>query len=41
MKVVALISGGKDSCMSILLCQRYGHEARDAWRLSPPRAAVP
>lgn len=26
MKVVALISGGKDSCMNIMMCKRHGHE---------------
>ena len=28
MKVVALVSGGKDSCMSMHLCRVHGHEAR-------------
>ena len=26
MKVVALVSGGKDSCMSMHLCRVHGHE---------------
>ncbi|QDZ24659.1 diphthine--ammonia ligase [Chloropicon primus] len=26
MKVVALVSGGKDSCYNMMLCERYGHE---------------
>jgi diphthine-ammonia ligase len=26
MKVVALVSGGKDSCYSIMKCQQHGHE---------------
>jgi diphthamide synthase (EF-2-diphthine--ammonia ligase) len=28
MKVVALISGGKDSFMSLDMCQQDGHQAR-------------
>lgn len=24
--MVALVSGGKDSVMSIMMCQRYGHQ---------------
>ncbi|BDA44893.1 probable diphthine-ammonia ligase at N-terminal half [Coccomyxa sp. Obi] len=26
MKVIALVSGGKDSCFNMLLCKQYGHE---------------
>lgn len=26
MRVVALVSGGKDSCHSIELCEKYGHQ---------------
>eukprot|EP00887_Chlorella_sp_A99_P006590 scaffold3.g6590.t1 len=26
MRVVALVSGGKDSCYNMVLCQQYGHE---------------
>lgn len=26
MKVVALVSGGKDSCYNMMLCEQYGHE---------------
>ncbi|PSC71309.1 diphthine-ammonia ligase isoform X1 [Micractinium conductrix] len=26
MKVVSLVSGGKDSCYNMVLCQQYGHE---------------
>lgn len=26
MKVVALVSGGKDSCYAMMQCIRYGHE---------------
>lgn len=26
MKTIALISGGKDSCFNMMLCQQYGHE---------------
>ena len=29
MKIVGLVSGGKDSCMNMLVCQRFGHEARE------------
>jgi diphthamide synthase (EF-2-diphthine--ammonia ligase) len=38
MKVLALISGGKDSCLSLLMCQRYGHEARRARAAAQPPA---
>jgi len=37
MKVVALVSGGKDSCMSMHLCQTHGHEARS---LAPQRCRL-
>ena len=26
MKVVALVSGGKDSCFNLMLCEKFGHE---------------
>eukprot|EP00240_Pyramimonas_obovata_P017998 CAMPEP_0118942704 /NCGR_PEP_ID=MMETSP1169-20130426/36690_1 /TAXON_ID=36882 /ORGANISM="Pyramimonas obovata, Strain CCMP722" /LENGTH=64 /DNA_ID=CAMNT_0006887767 /DNA_START=137 /DNA_END=328 /DNA_ORIENTATION=+ len=26
MKVVALVSGGKDSVMNMMMCEKYGHE---------------
>ena len=35
MKVLALISGGKDSCFSMMLCQRHGHEVVALGNLGP------
>ncbi len=40
MKVLALISGGKDSFMSLDLCRRDGHEARRAHARAAGAAAV-
>eukprot|EP00899_Mesostigma_viride_P006604 jgi/Mesvir1/15945/Mv08264-RA.1 len=40
MKVVALVSGGKDSCYNILQCEAYGHEVVALANLLPPDAAV-
>jgi diphthine-ammonia ligase len=39
MKVVALISGGKDSCYSILKCQENGHEVVALANLHPEKGA--
>ncbi len=36
MKVVALISGGKDSCYSMIECIRYGHQVVVMANLMPP-----
>lgn len=36
MKVVALISGGKDSCYNLIECVRYGHEIVALANLLPP-----
>jgi len=35
MRVVALLSGGKDSCYSVLQCQRYGHEVVAVAHIAP------
>ena len=40
MKVVALLSGGKDSCFSIMECRRHGHEVVAVANLYPPEAAA-
>lgn len=37
MKVVALISGGKDSCYSMMECVRHGHEIVALANLRPPQ----
>ncbi|KAK9827348.1 hypothetical protein WJX81_008556 [Elliptochloris bilobata] len=39
MKVVALVSGGKDSCFSMLLCQQHGHEIVALANLCPAAGA--
>ena len=39
MKVVALVSGGKDSCYNILRCQEHGHELVALANLHPHEAA--
>lgn len=39
MKVVALISGGKDSCYSVQLCTQYGHEVVALANLLPEESA--
>ncbi|KAK1931119.1 Diphthine--ammonia ligase [Phytophthora citrophthora] len=36
MKVVALVSGGKDSCYAMMECVRYGHEIVCLAHLHPP-----
>lgn len=36
MKVLGLISGGKDSCYNLILCQQYGHEIVALGNLHPP-----
>lgn len=36
MKVVALVSGGKDSCYAMMKCQSYGHEIVALAHISPP-----
>lgn len=36
MKVVALVSGGKDSCYSMILCEHYGHQIVALANLCPP-----
>lgn len=36
MKVVALISGGKDSCYNLMCCQQHGHEIVALANLFPP-----
>ena len=36
MKVVALVSGGKDSCYSMMKCTAYGHEIVALANLHPP-----
>ena len=35
MKFAALISGGKDSVLSVMECERYGHECVCAANLHP------
>lgn len=39
MKVVALVSGGKDSCFNILRCQQHGHEVVALANLHPHETA--
>uniref|UniRef100_A0A915PHZ2 Diphthine--ammonia ligase n=1 Tax=Setaria digitata TaxID=48799 RepID=A0A915PHZ2_9BILA len=36
MKVVGLVSGGKDSCYNLMLCEKYGHEIVCLANLYPP-----
>jgi diphthine-ammonia ligase len=41
MRTVALVSGGKDSCYNMLLCQRYGHSIVALANLKPtPHAGL-
>lgn len=40
MKVVALVSGGKDSCYNMMLCERYGHEVVALANLLPKDEGV-
>lgn len=40
MKVVALVSGGKDSTFNMMLCAAYGHEVVAMANLFPPGEAV-
>lgn len=39
MKVVALVSGGKDSCYSMQLCKQHGHEIVALANLLPEETA--
>lgn len=39
MKVVALVSGGKDSCHAMYLCQQHSHEVVALANLLPEAAA--
>ena len=39
MRVVALISGGKDSCYSMQLCKKHGHDIVALANLLPKEAA--
>jgi diphthine-ammonia ligase len=41
MKVVALVSGGKDSCFAMMECVRYGHEIACLAHLRPPAELAP
>ncbi|VDO23361.1 unnamed protein product [Brugia timori] len=36
MKVVGLVSGGKDSCYSLMVCMRNGHDITCLANLHPP-----
>ena len=36
MRVVALVSGGKDSCYNMMLCRQYGHQIVALANLLPP-----
>jgi hypothetical protein len=36
MKVIALVSGGKDSCYNMMECVRHGHEIVAIANLAPP-----
>ncbi|KAF7827248.1 diphthine--ammonia ligase isoform X1 [Senna tora] len=40
MKVVALISGGKDSCYAMMMCNKYGHEIVALANLMPDDDSV-
>ncbi|GMH35085.1 hypothetical protein BSKO_02953 [Bryopsis sp. KO-2023] len=40
MKVVALVSGGKDSCYNMMLCERHGHEIVALANLLPMDSGV-
>lgn len=37
MKVVGLISGGKDSCFNLMKCVQYGHSIVALANLYPPK----
>ena len=39
MNVVALVSGGKDSCYNMIQCVREGHTIVALANLHPPQAA--
>lgn len=41
MQVVALVSGGKDSCYAMMECVRYGHEIAVLAHLHPPLELSP
>ncbi|TMW60109.1 hypothetical protein Poli38472_000151 [Pythium oligandrum] len=41
MKVVALVSGGKDSCYAMMECVRHGHELVSLAHLHPPLHLAP
>lgn len=41
MKVVALVSGGKDSCYAMMECVRYGHEVVCLAHLHPALELTP
>ncbi|KAF1317449.1 putative atpase, partial [Globisporangium splendens] len=41
MKVVALVSGGKDSCYAMMECVRYGHDIVCLAHLHPPLELAP
>lgn len=41
MKVVALVSGGKDSCYAMMECVRWGHEVVALAHLHPPLELAP
>ena len=38
MKLLALVSGGKDSCFNMMECVRYGHEIVAIGNLYPAEA---
>ncbi len=40
MRVVALVSGGKDSCFNMMLCAKHGHEVVAVANLHPPEEEV-
>ena len=40
MKTVALVSGGKDSCYNMMLCERYGHQVVALANLLPSDESV-
>ena len=40
MKVVGLVSGGKDSIYSLMKCKEHGHDVVALAHLSPPSADV-
>ena len=39
MKVIGLVSGGKDSCYNMMECVKYGHQIIVLANLMPPKGS--